>query len=619
MKQLYIHIGLSKTGSSALQSWLSLNSTRLKEQGIDYADLSPTAKDGKITAGNGVQLYQACNSESWEEVERLIKNVYFNSNDRALISSETLQGLQTESIKEIKRICDSNNIKITVVAFARSVYELLYSNYLQGVKRHGFTFEFGEKQHLNYKDQRQCLECFYNEFGSEFILANYDQHKNSLISFFAEILKVDVTGFKEMKSKINRSLTFDESFLLKEMNILHDGRYSTEISDFLINSDNNKETKVLYNPDIFDAVYANSIDDIEWINSNLLNTTHSDRLTICTNHSHMIARDVKLTEDLISVIYDWAFQRKIQQDRKHFVDFLIKFSSWCESKSLRIAYKVLALAKYYRPEGPYISNRLEKLKKEVFNSLRVGIAVVTYNRVELLKENILALTKHTTSEVNIVVADDGSSDGTLQWCQEAGIACISGINKGVVWNKNRALYYLCELKQSDVIILLEDDCVPSEKDWHVEWALAAYIWGHINYAHARLLKRLADSIEGDGTAVLPYRLKLVTGQCTACSADAIKKVGYLDSRFIGYGHGHVEWTNRFLKHGYNGKPGDISHVYACIDSGLTSKDAPTFKNEAQLESNRKIKQSLSNDISFRLPWQNDKEQRSFLSEIEHAQ
>ncbi len=54
MKELFIHIGLSKTGSSAIQSWLSLNSEKLRLKGVDYADLSPSAKEGKITAGNGV-------------------------------------------------------------------------------------------------------------------------------------------------------------------------------------------------------------------------------------------------------------------------------------------------------------------------------------------------------------------------------------------------------------------------------------------------------------------------------------------------------------------------------------------------------------------------------------
>ena len=53
MRTLYLHIGLGKTGSSALQSWLSLNAELLSKQGIDYADLVPEVKYGESLSGNG--------------------------------------------------------------------------------------------------------------------------------------------------------------------------------------------------------------------------------------------------------------------------------------------------------------------------------------------------------------------------------------------------------------------------------------------------------------------------------------------------------------------------------------------------------------------------------------
>ena len=75
MKQLYLHIGLGKTGSSALQSWLSLNAQLIARQGIDYADIVPEVKFGESLSGNGIELHHACVEKNFERVEELLDYV----------------------------------------------------------------------------------------------------------------------------------------------------------------------------------------------------------------------------------------------------------------------------------------------------------------------------------------------------------------------------------------------------------------------------------------------------------------------------------------------------------------------------------------------------------------
>ncbi|MDZ7785185.1 MAG: hypothetical protein U5K56_20290 [Halioglobus sp.] len=67
---------MGKTGSSSLQSWLSLNSAALARQGIGYADLVPQAKHGRISSGNGQPLWQAFRKEDLDEVVRLLRHEY---------------------------------------------------------------------------------------------------------------------------------------------------------------------------------------------------------------------------------------------------------------------------------------------------------------------------------------------------------------------------------------------------------------------------------------------------------------------------------------------------------------------------------------------------------------
>ena len=294
-----------------------------------------------------------------------------------------------------------------------------------------------------------------------------------------------------------------------------------------------------------------------------------------------------------------------------FRDLAILFRTVNKSTS----FWLIARAKMLRPDGPVISELFESITEEYIATLNVGIGVITYNRKDHLEKTVEAIKAFTTGDYQLVVADDGSKDDTVEWCQQNNIPHTYCANKGVVRNKNRALYYLNEVKKVDVLILLEDDCRPNKESWQKEWVIAALLWGHINYAHKRIIKKEDAVVAGTGSSTLPYLCRLVTGQCTACSKDAMDNIGYLDPRFSGYGAGHVEWTERFIRQGYNGST-EKHWVYPAINTGLNSDDAPTFKNPEQLEKNRALKKKISKDAHKREPWVNTDEENEFLEEIE---
>lgn len=278
------------------------------------------------------------------------------------------------------------------------------------------------------------------------------------------------------------------------------------------------------------------------------------------------------------------------------------------------SFWLIARAKMLRPEGPVISELFESITDEYIATLNVGIGVITFNRKDHLAKTVEAITAFTAGNYQLVVADDGSEDDTVEWCEKNNIPHTNCENKGVVRNKNRALYYLNEVKKVDVLILLEDDCRPNKKNWQKEWVIAALLWGHINYAHKRIIKKEGAVVSGKGASTLPYLCKLVTGQCTACSKDAMDNIGYLDPRFSGYGAGHVEWTERFIRQGYNGCT-EEQWVYPAINTGLESDDAPTFKNPEQLEKNRALKKKISKESHKREAWLGDNEKQEFLEEV----
>ncbi len=278
------------------------------------------------------------------------------------------------------------------------------------------------------------------------------------------------------------------------------------------------------------------------------------------------------------------------------------------------SFWLIARAKMLRPDGPVISDLFDLISDEYLATLNVGIGVITYNRKDYLAKTVDAIKAFTTGDYQLVVADDGSNDDTVDWCKQNDVPHTNCANKGVVRNKNRALYYLNEVKKVDVLILLEDDCRPNKENWQKEWVISALLWGHINYAHKRIIKKEEAVLSGTGSSTSPYLCKLVTGQCTACSKEAMDNVGYLDPRFSGYGAGHVEWTERFIRQGYNGTT-EKHWVYPAINTGLNSDDAPTFKNPEQLEKNRALKKKISKESHKREAWIGRQERQEFLEEI----
>lgn len=307
----------------------------------------------------------------------------------------------------------------------------------------------------------------------------------------------------------------------------------------------------------------------------------------------------------------WCFKQN------HLPEFCVLFYSALAKTLIETdpisAFRLVVLLKYHGVEGVMPEVEEEKLKSNVLKGLKIGVAIVTYNRLERLKANVKSIQRFS-KDIELIVADDGSSDGTLQWCIKENIACSNVKNSGVVANKNRALYYLHEVLECDVSILLEDDCSPCSQDWYQDWALSALVWGHINYAHKRILANASKLLSGNGSIVQPYRSKLVTGQCTATSLEALQKVGYLNPAFKGYGCGHVEWSERFLAFGFNGGADD-QNLFACINTGLESHDAPSYKKAEDIARNRKLKAKISLKRSYTCPWGEEDNEGMFLREV----
>src|SRR6476469_6267004 len=99
-------------------------------------------------------------------------------------------------------------------------------------------------------------------------------------------------------------------------------------------------------------------------------------------------------------------------------------------------------------------------------SFALGIGIVTYNRRDIVGDTIDRVREFTRRpDTAFVVADDGSNDGTLEMLRQKQVPVITGINMGIAWNKNRALFVLSQMLGCQTTVLLEDDTQPAGSGW----------------------------------------------------------------------------------------------------------------------------------------------------------
>lgn len=78
--------------------------------------------------------------------------------------------------------------------------------------------------------------------------------------------------------------------------------------------------------------------------------------------------------------------------------------------------------------------------------VRISVAMVTYNGVRFVKEQLDTILSNLTGEDEVVISDDGSTDGTLDILREyqqrdGRIHVLQGPGKGVIANVEHALHH----------------------------------------------------------------------------------------------------------------------------------------------------------------------------------
>ena len=257
---LYLHIGCGKTGSSALQVWLNQNTAHLQQAGILYPVFGDQIKDDyQITSGNGVHLINALKSGIALE---FLQKLYTGDVTKVLLSSEAFQILSENEINELISAARAIDANVRVIAYVRNLYEMLYSSYMQLVKRHGFSgdlFSYGKS--IKTLQQFEVVDAWSNFFGDIRVL-HYDTEKKELGSSFLKAIDLpsDVLPIIK-KNKVNRSLSMLEADALRSVNFniqkkftVNPSGVTTKVSDELIRQHPERDAGPIYYSEIIESL-----------------------------------------------------------------------------------------------------------------------------------------------------------------------------------------------------------------------------------------------------------------------------------------------------------------------------------------------------------------------------
>jgi glycosyltransferase involved in cell wall biosynthesis len=183
---------------------------------------------------------------------------------------------------------------------------------------------------------------------------------------------------------------------------------------------------------------------------------------------------------------------------------------------------------------------------------RVSVVIPTFNRRQQLQYAIDSVLKQTRPVDEIVVVDDGSTDGTFEWLSEIAaqtrhphIVALQQKNGGPAAARNTGI----KRASGELIAFLDDDDI-----WHLD----------------KMQRQLAVLMENPEICLL------------GCAADTLKLAG--GARLIGVGEWGLLFRNWFLTPGVlvrrdvlvdcGGFPEDMRH---CEDYALWLKIASKYK------------------------------------------
>lgn len=199
---------------------------------------------------------------------------------------------------------------------------------------------------------------------------------------------------------------------------------------------------------------------------------------------------------------------------------------------------------------------------------KTSIIIPTYNGKELLKDCIYSIKRYTEQPHEIIVVDNGSSDGTGDICRQEGVTFISLANNvGFPAACNKGL----KIATGDTLLLLNNDVIVS-RNWLGNMLDCLYSSSEIG-----IVGPLTNYASGKQQVDMPYsnveemeqqlnepdarkwvQVDRIVGLCFLFKRELMDRIGLLDERFSPGHYEDDDYCYRARQAGYTFKiAGDV--------------------------------------------------------------
>ena len=234
-KTLFLHVGLQKTGTTTIQTFLTQNQALLAEHGWVYPD--PTKVRIGLDGHNHGHLalcltgywrdagYQLSRKEAWGE----LRDLYFESDGHLLISTEALSTPQiVPHVRFIKKMLRGIEVKVIIYLRRQDIFvQSVYKERLKGNEGREFQRAYEEGDYRRLLDFDAILDHWQRYIGKENIIVRVFERgqlvKGDVLEDFLHTIGADGIQGLEMpteyaNSTMNRNM-LEISRALNQMDI----------------------------------------------------------------------------------------------------------------------------------------------------------------------------------------------------------------------------------------------------------------------------------------------------------------------------------------------------------------------------------------------------------------
>ena len=224
MKNLFIHIGGHKTGSTAIQEHLKYNSKFLKKKGAYYFNTYESKNFNKLINERNLKKKNIYFNKFFNQ----ITNIRYNN---IIISRGSLSGnieykyddakIFAEFLKEFKKF----GYKVKIIYFVRDPIPFVISSYFQLKKNYKFSNMSFENYLKFIKPETFFLKTIksYNKwFKNDFIINNYTKlykNEDQFIDYFWSLISKN-SNIKKIGKNINKSYSPSLQYIVNKLDTI---------------------------------------------------------------------------------------------------------------------------------------------------------------------------------------------------------------------------------------------------------------------------------------------------------------------------------------------------------------------------------------------------------------